>query len=71
MRVETVLQLDDVGVIDHLHDLQLPVLEPLVLQDLFNGNLARGGVQLQIMVAIAQIKRAPFLTVSPVSKQVA
>lgn len=40
--VEVVLQRDDVGVSQRLHDLQLPVLEPLVLQYLLDRHrLAR------------------------------
>lgn len=38
-RVEALLQLDDVWVVDHLHDLQLTVLEALVLQHLLDGHL--------------------------------
>ena len=38
-RVETVLEADDVGVVHHLHDLQLPVLKPLILQRLLDGHL--------------------------------
>jgi hypothetical protein len=31
----------DVVVVEHLHDLELTVLEPLVLQHLFHGHLLR------------------------------
>jgi hypothetical protein len=37
--VEVVLELDDVGVVQQLHDLQLAVLEALVLQHLLDGHL--------------------------------
>lgn len=39
--VEAVLQVHHVGVPHQLHDLQLPVLEPLVLQHLLDGHLRR------------------------------
>ena len=31
---------DNVGVVHHLHDLQLPVFEALILEDLLDRNLA-------------------------------
>ncbi len=37
--VEAVLERDHIGVLHHLHDLQLPILEPLILQHLFNCHL--------------------------------
>lgn len=37
--VEALLELDNVGVVDHLHDLQLAVFEPLVLQHLLDSHL--------------------------------
>ena len=37
--VETVLQGDYVGMTHHLHDLELPVLEALILQHLLNRHL--------------------------------
>ena len=37
--VKTVLQLHHVGVAHHLHDLQLPILEALVLQHLLDRHL--------------------------------
>ena len=37
--VEAVLQAHHIGMAEHLHDLQLPVLVPLVLQHLLDGHL--------------------------------
>lgn len=53
--VEALLQLDDVGVIDHLHDLQLTVLEPLVLQHLFDGNLLSTEQQKHMCVVTSRV----------------
>lgn len=41
--VETVLEGHDVDMVHHLHDLQLPVLEALILQDLLYRHLHNNG----------------------------
>lgn len=41
--VEAVLQLHHIAVVHHLHDLQLPVLEALILKHLLDCNLQGNG----------------------------
>jgi hypothetical protein len=74
VRVKAVLELDNVRVVNHLHYLQLSVLEPLVLQHLLDCHLQQNSCKLDTPeLDKRQISPYPIcrLTVSPVSRQVA
>ncbi len=50
--VERLLELDDEGVVELLHDHELSVLVPLILEDLLDGHYFAGFLPVRLMITV-------------------